>query len=187
MAIAIDTISSAGNSSFGVLTYTHTVGASLSNSLLVVSISAQDSNHANVPISTVTYNLVSMTKIRDDVSAGNDVSSALYYLLNPASGANSVIVTAIGNVKVMAVSSSWSGVAQSGQPDAQAGTETANNSSSAPSQAITTVANNSLIVDAISSQANRTAIPGAETTLGIVAGQSFENFSAAYKIFVTAG
>lgn len=185
MAIVLDAVASshAGASS---LTFAHVVGA-ISNSLLVVSISSQDSNHANVPITGVTYNGVALTKAKEDMASSNNTSSSIWYLLNPASGTHNVIVSATGSVQILAVSSSWSGVAQSGQPDASAGAGTANNNSSSPSQAITTVADNSLIVDAISSEANRTAIGGSQTTIGVVQGQSFENVSASYMIKTPAG
>ena len=186
MAIVLDAATGAksgGNS----LTFSHTVGAALSNSLLVVAISVQDSNHANLPITGVTYAGVAMTKIRQDTSSTSNVSAAIYYLLSPTSGANNVVVSTTGSVWKAAVASSWSGVQQSSQPDAQAGKGTANQSSSSPSQAITTVANNALIVDAISSEAARTGLGSGQTSLGTQQGQSFENLSSSYEVKVTAG
>lgn len=182
LSIATDT---SGHTSGGGSTLSYTMG-SVSNGLLVVTCSRQDSNHANFPISSITYGASTLTSVRQDSSSSNNVSSAIQYLLAPSSGTATITVNG-GSVTTLIVASSWSGVKQSAQPDAQAGKGTANQSSSSPSQSITTVANNSVIIDCISSEANRTSLGGGQTSIGTDQGQSFENVSSSYLILATAG
>lgn len=177
MAIALDTsLATVG----GANTLSYTMG-SVSNGLLIAAVSRQDSNHANLPITSITFGAQTMTKIRQDTSSTNNVSASLYYLLAPTAGTATITVNG-SSVATLIVASSWSGVKQSAQPDAQAGKGTANQTSSGPSLSITTVADNSLIVDCISAEANRTALGASQISLGLDTGQSFENVSSSYLI-----
>lgn len=170
-------------------TFSHVVSAGLSDSLLLLTISLQDSNHANLPINTATYAGSAMTKVRQDTSNTNNVSAAVFYLVNPNIGTNNVVMTSTGAVWKGAISSSWSGVQQSAQPDAQNGKGTANQSASVASQIGTTVADNSLIVGIVSSETNLTGKFSDFTLTGIgtLQGQSFENVCSMYKISGAAG
>lgn len=153
------------------------------NRLLVASISVQDSNHANMPVITLKWGTQNFTKIRHDEPADN-VRSELWYLLNPDIGTKNLFIACNGSVWKGVVLHSYYNVAQSGQPNAQGG---ATGDSSAPSASLTVAASNSLIVDALSSETNRTALGSSQTSVGIEQGQSFENVSASRKMNQSAG
>ena len=188
MAIVIDNTASLKTGATSG-TFAHVVSAGLSDSLLLLTISLQDSNHANLPINTATYAGSAMTKVRQDTSNTNNVSAAVFYLVNPNIGTNNVVMTSTGAVWKGAISSSWSGVQQSAQPDAQNGKGTANQSASVASQIGTTVANNSLIVGIVSSEAPMTGKFSDFSLVGVgtLQGQSFENSASVYKALATAG
>ncbi len=72
-------------------------------------------------ITSVTYNGVAMTlavKLIDNSQATANRYSYLYYLLDPPSGANTVAVTWTNSHYLAAIAADYTGVAQSGQPDA---------------------------------------------------------------------
>jgi hypothetical protein len=151
--IAFDAAASAQSTAGATsLTYTHTVGAGLSNGILVVGVSSGNPNAACVTVSTITYNGVSLTQIRadthTDVSEGG-VDSELWYLLAPASGVHSVVVTmsgaASGNFGVGSVS--FSGVDQVSPIDAQNGGFSTTGGQTSVSHSVTTVANNAWVMD----------------------------------------
>jgi hypothetical protein len=140
-AIAFDAATNGGNSTTGTLSWTHTTTGS--NRLLVVGFKG-DSTLSLDDISGVTYNGVAMTAIYTGQTAGSDRFYYLYYLLNPASGANTVQITAFNAHYLFGASASYTGVQQSGQPDAMnsnSGTATGSLTTS-----VTTVADNSWVV-----------------------------------------
>lgn len=89
-------------------------------------------------ISGVTYNGVAMTKITTAQYAARRYST-LWYLINPASGSNNVVITSSETNVIQGLAASYTGAKQSGQPDAQ-NTGTALASSIAV--AVTSVADN---------------------------------------------
>ena len=117
-----------------------------SNLVLVVLTAAQTATDANRPIDSVTYNGDALTKIREDDNAGDNITTGIWYLLNPdTGGAYEILVTAHGlETGLTAMAYSLTGVAQSGQPDAQNGT-TGSNAASV-STTVTTVADNSWVL-----------------------------------------
>lgn len=68
-------------------------------------------------ISGATYNAVAMTQIAS-IQVPGDRWLYLFYLLNPASGANNVVVSAAASIAIQGMSSSYTGAKQTGQPDA---------------------------------------------------------------------
>jgi hypothetical protein len=96
-------------------------------------------------ISSVTYNSVPMTEV-PTISPYTPAAGrlhAMYYLLTPSTGANSVVITMSGAVSnnLVSASTSYTGVKQTGFPDAS--TQTFNASISTELTAtLTTVANN---------------------------------------------
>jgi hypothetical protein len=160
-AIAFDaTFSSSGT---GVtLTYTHTVGAGLSNSILVVGV--EGFFGPGNTVSGITYNSVALTKIRSDNNGVNAAASDLWFLLSPAAGANSVVVTMSASVTIVAGSVSFSGVAQTGTIDAQTGS-TVTGTHSSHSDTITTIADNAWIMDGVAtSSAGGAPVAGGSQT-----------------------
>ena len=115
MAIAFD---AAGGRSFSAssnsLTYSHTCTGTNRYLLVCVKTSTTDD------VSGITYNSVSMTQIGKVQNPGGDSRWAyMYYLINPASGANNVVVSTSDTPDfIIAKSTSFTGVKQSGQPDA---------------------------------------------------------------------
>ncbi len=119
-------------------TASYTCGSG-ANRLLVVS-----SFHASTDVITgATYNGVAMTLVGKIQNPG-DRWLYMFYLLAPASGANNVVINdSAGGVLGHAYAEDYTGVLQSGQPDAS-GTNSA--SSATVSKAITVVAANCWIV-----------------------------------------
>lgn len=153
------------------------------NRLLVASISIQDSNHASLPVIQLKWGTQTFTKIRHDEPADN-VRSELWYLLTPDVGTKDLFIQCNGSVWKGVVLHSYYGVAQTGQPNANAG-DTGNDAS--PNVDITVAANNSLIVDAISSEAARTALGAGQLSVGIEQGQSYENVSGSRNMNEPSG
>jgi hypothetical protein len=122
-------------------TYAHTCSGS--NRILFVGIGAETGTGDS--ITGVTYAGVSMTQL--DTLANTNTSLNyrvyLYMLVDPASGANNVIVSADEVINIRTISVSYNGVLQTGQPDAKS--EVTSNTTD-QSSTLTVVANNSWIV-----------------------------------------
>ena len=116
MAVAFDAATKSLETTTSPLTWSHTCTGS--NLLLVVGITTSHSTSPNC--TGVTYNGVSMTKIgadRDYVGG----ETTLWYLLAPTTGANTISAAFTGGAgteRCFGVSVSYTGVAQTGQPDA---------------------------------------------------------------------
>lgn len=101
MAIAHDLTTPATTTTALSLTFSHTVTGS--NTKLVVGVSSSDATQADRVVSLVTYHLDLLTKIDEQISAGNGTSTeAQWEMIAPASGANNIIVT-------------WGGVVDNGK------------------------------------------------------------------------
>lgn len=113
MAIAFDAAVNAAASS-SPLTFAHTVGAG-SDRILFVGVE----HNGTTTVSGITYNGVALTKI--NAQASGVMNFELWYLSNPASGSNNVVVTTVGAVTLLnASAASYTGaVGPSGVPDSQ--------------------------------------------------------------------
>ncbi len=110
-AIVFDTASNTSSSTAGTtLSWSHTVGSG-SNRVLVVSVVTEDSTAADQRISSVKFNGVDMTPVSGStksrtVYSGTSYSSTLrtdlYYMLNPAVGTYTVLITHNGSVSYRA-------------------------------------------------------------------------------------
>src|SRR4051812_9097600 len=100
-AIAFDAASSGATTASGTtLSWSHTTGTG-TNRMLIVGIAIEDTNSADMAISSVTYNGAAMIAISaSQVSDGTTTinRSQLFYQVNPASGAHNVQVTFAGSV-----------------------------------------------------------------------------------------
>jgi hypothetical protein len=114
MAIAFDAATDGGTATGTSLTFSHTCGAG-SDRLLLVGING-DLVGVNDDITGVTYAGVSMTLVAK-ITATTARYQYLYYLLNPATGANNVVISCTNSHFLGATSASYTGVSQSGQPD----------------------------------------------------------------------
>lgn len=135
MAIAIDTSTYLWITNPGTnLTASHTCTGS--NLVLFVWFFTNGTND----VTGVTYNGVSMTQI-GAIQCPGDRFTYLYYLINPATGANNVSITAsTGGWAISGIAISYTGCKQSWVPDAsQTNTATA---ATSITNTVTTVANN---------------------------------------------
>ena len=136
MAIAYDN-SLNGNSS---TSYSYTCSGS--NRLLILGVLV-----IQPAVPTATYNGVSMT-VLDSLSDNLGISLYVFYLLNPASGSNTLTYTNGGSGAVGSVAVSYTGVKQSSFPDSNAQIKGANTIS--PITASTTVISSNCWVASIS-------------------------------------
>lgn len=141
MAIALDAAASSNTTSASSLTYSHTCTGS--NRILFVAVFSGGPGPGSVPCTGVTYAGVAMTKIDSNAPQANwDLS--LWYLINPASGANNVIITLSGTTtSLYGDSISYTGAKQSGVPDSSAKNKA---TSTSVTQSTTTVADNCWVV-----------------------------------------
>lgn len=126
------------------LTWSHTTTTS-SNRVLVVATSTESdtSGHTAQTVSGITYNSVALTKVRSDYITDN--GTELWYLVNPATGANNVVITMTGTVDgLFGAALTFSGVDQTNPIDNNAGTTTTGLSIS---QSITTNVADAMIVN----------------------------------------
>jgi hypothetical protein len=141
------------------LTYSYTVGSG-SNRLLVANLIGDPSID---DISSVTYAGTSMTLIgKARAPSGN--WQYLYYLLNPSSGSNKVVVTAGSAHYLISQAASWYNVRQSSQPDAST-TNTAAATNTSITTSLTTVATGSLVVQGLWAYGHLAAGAGATPIL----------------------
>lgn len=133
------------------ISWSHTCAASANK--LVVNVSVGSSAIATINISTVTYNGVSLSLIREN-DDGNFEMVSSWYLDNPASGANTVVVTTNFTVQqLMAGASSWIG-ALAGAP---ANSYTATGNTANPSVTVVDSASGDAVIGAYASDVGPTA------------------------------
>ena len=133
-AIAFDNSSSVFTNSATSLTWSHTTtGSELVLLVFTMSASARTVN-------SVTYNGTNMTSVN---SSGGNQEIHGYILTAPSTGANNVVVTMDASTYIYPVAGSYTGAAQSGQPDAN---NTNNQTTTSITTTLTTVADNSWTV-----------------------------------------
>jgi hypothetical protein len=135
--IAFNAAADLGNNSGSGTSYTHsyTVGAGTNRILFVCVIG----DTAADDVTGVTYAGVSMTLINKRFEAR---LGYLFYLVNPTSGANNVIISASTSHYLLGGAADYSGAKQTGQPDAQTTGNTAG-AGTTLTTTLTTVADNS--------------------------------------------
>ena len=146
-------------------TFSHTNGA-ISNTLLIVFVAMSNDQTP----SGVTYNGVSMTQIGSTAVEGGTRTYYLFWLKNPTTGTNNVVVTATGTAnEIYAGAASYTGVDQTNPIE----TSTAANSltGTTPNTSITTANANEWLValwrndtGAVSSSTNQT-VRGASSSI----------------------
>ena len=159
MAIAYDTknVATTGGGASS-LTYAHTcTGSDLI--LFVYTV-----NHSHLGTMTgVTYNGVSMTLIASN-NASNNKGQCLWYLINPATGTNNIVASKNDSSGwIDSYSSSYTGVSQTGQPDAYVVPSEETTTSYARS--ITTVADNCWITWGMCAGSGAALTAGSNTTI----------------------
>ncbi len=133
-------------------TWNHTVGSN-NNRLLIVSVDAGQS------VSGVTYNGVAMTQLGVVNYNSNNEHLSLWYLIAPATGTHSVVVTL--SASSFSIGCSWScyNAAQS----STFGTLASNSGTTgtASSNTVTTTSTNQLVIDTVNNGAASTDTPTA--------------------------
>ena len=182
----VDLISeSAGRGSGSSRTFSHTIPSGFSNTILIVGVSAQDSNHANMPITGITFNGVALTKTRHDEATGNN-RTELWYLKNPDVTTANVVITATGTLgELTGFALGFCNVDQTSPIDANNG---GTGTSGDPSVSLTTGVANAWTV-AICSAEERFRHHGTQAARagGPLTDQTYENAMIATKFVPTAG
>lgn len=140
MAIAYDNSTGTSVSNNTSVTISHTTSGT--NRILFVTVAIYNNGANADQLTGITYAGASMTYIGKRTNSTNGYMY-LYYLANPALGANNIVATcAISVTELDICSASYTGAKQTGIPDS-----TANGGSSSPyTQSTTTVANNCWLV-----------------------------------------
>jgi hypothetical protein len=156
--ITYDNAADGGNNggSTTSLTYSYTVGTG-ANRLLVVNLIGDT---AADNISSVTYAGAPMTLL-GKLQAPSNNFQYVYYLLNPASGSNNIVITAGTAHYLISEAASWYNVRQSAQPDAVT-TNTAPTGATSMTTSLTTVASGALVVQGLWSYGHLEAGQGAD-------------------------
>lgn len=115
-------------------------------------------------VSGVTYNSISMTEIGTDVDdASGNRHLSVWYLVNPTTGAHNVVLTLNTSGNISAISASYTGASQTGQPDNTAAQPTTTTGDLITS--ITTVANNCWTILMVGGLGGLASSAGAGTTV----------------------
>lgn len=180
MAIVFDAGSNSGvkASVSAPYTFTHTAGV-LTNGLIGIVVLARGGaiSNSDLNLSAVSYNSVAATKAVEvntaDSPSSNTLVVSIWYLVAPASGANTVSVTHTGSVTTsVAYAITLAGVDQANPLDATASNHALGVTTSV-SNNITTVADNAWIIDGIYQKIGTALTRGANQTL--IAAETFPN------------
>lgn len=160
MAIAFDAKAESSVTSTS-LTYSHTC----TGSNLILWVGVVTYGNALDHVTGVTYNGVAMTRTTNGFNNNSASGPAvyLYYLVNPSTGANNVVISVDSSRLIIGLSASYTGAAQSGQPDNSATNQTASGTSLSVS--LTTVADNCWLVGMMDVNNGTALTAGANTTL----------------------
>ncbi|HSH14598.1 MAG TPA: hypothetical protein VLD18_01095 [Verrucomicrobiae bacterium] len=138
------------------ITFSHTVSSG-SNLALVVGLTYRDNAGAAPSTVTATYNGVSMTLL-GHTGRVNQVGAAIWCLANPATGPNDVVITIDQTVDLLRGGAiGFTGVDQT--TPCEAG-NTATGASLTPTITITTVTDNSWVVDSLYSKSGNATVTG---------------------------
>lgn len=177
MAIALGTIGSGRNSTGADITVALTIAGD--NRYLIAVTTAQDSNHANMPVVSIKWNGTSLTKVRSDEPVGN-VRTEIWYLVAPEAGSFNLVADYTGSLGEATLGGiSLTGVSQVAPEGASGATGT----NSTPSTSLTTTADNAWSVTVASAETTFSSINDSQTVLTGYpkADQSFENADAGYR------
>lgn len=162
MAITVDTTTNpdTGGSTSSPYSWSHTCTGSNLGLFVITDCSSSGG------VTGVTYNSVTLTKVGSDFTLVDRIIN-LWYLANPASGSNTIVVSFTGGFMRVAAAS-YTGMAQNGQPEAQgqnSGTGTS------VSQAVTVATDQAWLIGIIGADSGGITA-GANTTLRVATGGS---------------
>ncbi len=110
-SISFDAASNGGGTATSI-TFAHTTSGS--NRILFVGTGIESGSDL---ITNVTYAGVNMTPIAKDVNVPTNEWIYLFYLINPATGANNIVISASASVNIDGTGVSYTGANQATQPD----------------------------------------------------------------------
>jgi murein DD-endopeptidase MepM/ murein hydrolase activator NlpD len=153
------------------ISWSHTTGTQ-SNRLLVVSVATYNSGVAAASVNSITYNGTALSPVPNaQRSAPNKIREELWYLVAPASGANTIVVNLSGSgTGVTAESETFYEVDQN-NPFGTAATN--NGTSSAASVSVTNVTANQLVIEGMASSGTTESVSGGQTQLWNVVANGF--------------
>jgi len=163
MALAFDATSNSGSQS-GVSSFSWSHTCTGTNLVLIVGVGMEDLTDADRVISSITYNGVSLTKIRSDDDTTNNITTDLWYLINPTTGANTILVTMnAGTISTtLGGAVSFSGADQTSPIEANTGTT---GTADPATLSVTTITDNAWVLATIfSSTLNTMTVTGVQTS-----------------------
>jgi len=149
--------SNTGTATAASLTWSHVVGAALTNRMLIVGISIRNSSSQTV--STVTYAGASLTLVGQTTN-GTNARVEIWRRIAPATGTNNIVVTLSAAARFVGGAASFSGVSQT--PALALGSYfSATGNTTTPTVAVTSVAEGQVVIDTIANAnlATGTALP----------------------------
>lgn len=182
MAIAFVGSADLGNNGGSTNSQTGAFTCSAGSKRMLVVIVDGDNPTGFDDITGVTYNAVAMTLAAKYIEPAGPSrvirNTYIYYLLNPASGANNVVVSSTNNHYLIVVAGEYTGVSASSQPDATASASIDHyptNDISSLTTAVTSVADNCwAICGSFLTQAAGPAVPVSGTGATIrITGSTF--------------
>lgn len=119
MAIAFDAVSTKSQDAASSATWAHTCTGD--NRALVVGVEIGTGQ----TVTGVTYNSVAMTRVNTQAIGGSTFNNVyLYYLINPSTGANNIVVSGSGSTFIYCAATSYTGVFQVSTYDSQVASST---------------------------------------------------------------
>ena len=125
---------------------------------------------AGSSVSSITYNGVALSLIRARASAAGAIRAELWGLINPASGANTIVVTLSAALDSIGNAVSFSGVNQTLAYEAANDASATNVGAADATVDITTVANNDWGVDVVATTDTAITVGAGQTSRGNVTG-----------------
>lgn len=170
MAISWDAKTDGSNTSTGTtLTWSH-----ISTGTNLIGFVGIQSDFASDNITGVTWGGTSMTLVAKDQRGGNSRWTYLFYILGQSTGSQTIIATSNASGKYIEGGSvSYTGVNQSGQPDASSH---AGATSASPSLAVTSVADNCWAIEWIITGGGALVAGSQPLRLSINSGAGMSNF-----------
>ncbi|MCK9351296.1 MAG: SpvB/TcaC N-terminal domain-containing protein [Candidatus Paceibacterota bacterium] len=180
--IAFEATSTDSSQGVSSVTFSHTTGSG-NNRMLVVGTSIYEpGTPGNRVVSGVTYNGASLTKVRADDYDSISGCSELWYLPDPASGSHNVVITLTGSVtNIDSYASTFTGVAQTGQPYSNAG---ANTDWVMDHSVSTSTVSGALVIDALNGNIGSFSIAAGQTALMNLSGGTG---IGSYKLATSSG
>ena len=176
MAIATDAFTNGGSTTGTSHTFSHTCTGA--NRILFVQVEIENATDV---ITGVTYNGVAMTLVQSQANTSPSEVNTLWVLVAPATGANNVVVSTSSSVSIGAIAASYTGAAQTGQPDAS-GKKTSQATSSTLS--VTTIADNCWMVSCVQADAG---LPTAGTGITARVDESNASFGDSNGVITPPG